>query len=380
MTNQKDPSQLALICDYREEDWPSMEVCADRLARALQTEQANHFKTRSIRPAFCHRLSRLPLMKTRLGFNGDRWLNRFWDYPRQLRQIRQDFQGFHICDHSYAHLVHGLPPERTGVFCHDLDAFRCLLEPEQEPRPAWFRAMSRRILQGLQKAAVVFYSTTAIGDRIRYHQLIDPSRLIQAPYGVEPIFCTQPSQEISPVLKNLVHQPFLLHVGSCIPRKRIDLLLAVFAELRTKHPDLQLVKVGGDWTSEHQATIDHLGIQPALHHLKGLDRSDIAELYRQATLVLMPSEAEGFGLPIIEGLACGAVVVASDIPVLQEVGGTATVYCPMGVITAWVETIDALLNDPNKAPALEQRLTQASRYSWSAHAATIAQAYIQLLA
>lgn len=379
MTTCKDPIRLALLGDYREENWPSMDICADRLAQALQTEQTEHFKARLIRPAFHYRFSRLPLIgRRKRGFNGDRLLNRFWDYPRQLRQIASNFQLFHICDHSYAHLVHELPPESTGVYCHDLDAFRCLLEPALEVRPAWFRAMSRRILQGLQTAAIVFHSTAAIGDRIRAYDLVDPNRLVQAPYGVEPIFCPQASPTVSPTLQTVMHHPFLLHVGSCIPRKRIDLLLEIFSLLRSRHPDLHLVKVGGDWSQEHRAQIDRWGLQPVLHHFQGLDRADIAALYRQATLVLMPSEAEGFGLPIIEGLACGTGVVASDLPVLREVGGDAVVYCPVGEVITWVETIDDLLNHPSEVPPQEKRLAQASRYSWSTHAATIAQAYTQL--
>ena len=81
--------------------------------------------------------------------NADRLVNRLWTYPRHLRRWRSHFDVFHIVDHSYAQLVHALPPGRTGVFCHDLDAFRCLLEPGQERRPLWFRVLARHVLAGL---------------------------------------------------------------------------------------------------------------------------------------------------------------------------------------------------------------------------------------
>jgi glycosyltransferase involved in cell wall biosynthesis len=83
-------------------------------------------------------------------------------------------------------------------------------------------------------------------------------------------------------------------------------------------------------------------------------------------------------LPVIEALACGSAVVASEIPVLQEVGGTAVSYCPLTQIEQWVATIKDFLQHPAGFPTVEQRLQQAARYSWSAHAQTIAQVYAQL--
>src|SRR5206468_3095008 len=111
-----------------------------------------------VRPPFRNRLRRLA-GASGVARNADRLLNRMWDYPRYARGRVCDFDLFHVCDHSYSQLVHRLPAARTGVYCHDLDTFRCLLEPAAEPRPRWFRAMARHILRGMQKAAVVFYST-----------------------------------------------------------------------------------------------------------------------------------------------------------------------------------------------------------------------------
>jgi glycosyltransferase involved in cell wall biosynthesis len=374
--------RLAVICDYLEEDWPSMDLCAQMLLTHLQSEQAESLQPATIRPAFKKRFQQLPgLGKKRAAWNSDRLLNRFWDYPQYLGQHVTEFDLFHVSDHTYAQLVHVLPPERTGVFCHDLDAFRCLVEPEQEPRPRWFKAMSQRILSGLQKAAVVFYSTTAVRQQIEHYGLLDPKRLVHAPYGISSEFAIAP-QLTTPIDQQVIDQignaPFLLHVGSCIPRKRIDVLLEVFAALRTQYPDLRLVKVGGDWTESQQEQMTRLNIGNAIVHLKGLERTTLAVLYRKAAVVLQPSEAEGFGLPIIEALACGAIIVASDIPVLREVGESAAIYCPVADVSAWVKTVEQLLTSPTTAPELNVRLAQAQKYSWSAHAKTIAKTYQQL--
>jgi glycosyltransferase involved in cell wall biosynthesis len=374
--------RLAIIPDYREEDWPSMDLCADMLTKYLQEEHNTVFDVQSICPPFSWRLKRIPKLGEKgFAYNSDRLLNRFWDYPQYLKKKVNEFDLFHVSDHTYAQLVHVLPPERTGVFCHDIDAFRSLIEPTIEPRPAWYRAMSQRILTGLQKAAVVFYSTTPIKNQIEHYNLLDSSRLVHAPYGISSEFSliNQANQTTAQdILKQVGEMPFLLHVGSCIPRKRIDILLEVFAEVRKNHPELRLVKVSGDWTNDQLGQINQLGLEQSIVYLKGLTRSQIATLYRKATLVLLTSEAEGFGLPVIEALACGAIIVASDIPVLREVGGRAVNYCPVGDISTWVKTVDQLVINPTYSPELETRLAQSQKYSWSTHANTIAEAYLNL--
>ncbi len=374
--------RLAVICDYPEENWPSMDLCSQMLIQHLQSERSQSLQTIKICPQFRRQFQQLPSIgQKRFAHNADRLLNRFWHYPRYLRPRVSQFDLFHVADHTYAQLVHLLPPERTGVFCHDIDAFRSLVEPEREPRPGWYRAMSQRILRGMQKAAVVFYSTAEVRKEMERHRLVEPSRLIHAPYGIGSEFSLRsdrPSPKDKQILEQIGQSPFILHVGSCIPRKRIDLLLEVFGRLRETRPHLKLVKVSGEWTTSQEDQIDKLELGQSIIHLQGLERTTIAELYRKASAVLLTSDGEGFGLPVIEALACGAIVAASDIPVLREVGGPAAVYCPPGDISAWVKTVEELLANPNIAPSLEIRQVQARIYSWSAHARIIAGAYLRL--
>jgi glycosyltransferase involved in cell wall biosynthesis len=369
--------RLAILCDYPEEGWPSMDLVAEMLVR-----EPAPLCTQRVCPAFRRRLGRLPWLGDRhLARNADRLLNRFVDYPRHARQCSRDFAAFHVCDHSYAQLVHALPPERTGVFCHDLDTFRCLLEPVMERRPAWLRLLARRVLAGMQKAAVVFHTTAQVRLQIERYGLVDPNRLVQAPLGVASEFTAEPATEepLPQAVTALGGRPFLLHVGSCIPRKRIDILLDVFAALHARLPELRLVKVGGLWTDEQRGQIKRFGVADVIVALHDLTRQAIASLYRRAALVLVPSEAEGFGLPVIEALACGAVVVASDLPVLREVGGEAAVFCPVGDVPAWVEAAQCLLDQPHSAPPRAARLARAASFTWAAHARIIFAAYRRLL-
>jgi glycosyltransferase involved in cell wall biosynthesis len=364
-----------------------MDLCAEMLLHALPGACGGALRATRLCPAFRRRAGRVPLLGRRRAFNADRLLNRMWDYPRFLRRSAADYDLFHICDHSYAQLAHALPAGRAGVYCHDLDTFRCLLEPARDPRPRWFRWMTRRALSGLQRAAVVFHSTLTVRREILRHGLIDAERLVAAPYGVPPEYTPEPSMQEDAVrlLGPLGKAPFVLHVGSCIPRKRIDILLRVFAAARARRPDLSLVQVGGTWADGHRHLLDQLDIAPAVLQVGGLPcatspgaRRTLAALYRAAALVLLPSEAEGFGLPLAEALACGAVVVATDLPVLREVGGEAAVYCSLGDVLAWAETVCALLDEPGRAPPPVVRLARARRYSWDSHARTVAAAYLKL--
>jgi glycosyltransferase involved in cell wall biosynthesis len=372
---------LAVVCDLLEENWPSMDLVAAKLIEGINAGRSS-LRAEPLRPQFHRRFTRIPqTADQRALFNADRLLNRMRDYPRYLRRRVNDFELFHIADHSYAHLVHRLPPERTGIFCHDLDTFRCLLEPAAEPRPLWFRRMTRRILTGMQKAAVVFYTTDSVREQIERFGLIDPGRLVKAPYGIGDEFT--PDEPLDPFFNDEVQaavtSPFLLHVGSCIPRKRIEVLLEAMAQLRNDFSELRLIQVGGVFTDEQRKMIDRLGLGKRVIQVPRQDQRTIAALYRRAKLVLMSSESEGFGLPVIEGLACGAVVVASDIPVFREVGGEALVYGPVGDADVWAERITEMLDHPESAPPRELRLTRAGQFSWPNHARIVSSAYEQLL-
>ncbi len=345
-----------------------MDLCTEQLLGHLP---GSVHATR-VCPPFRRIAGRLPFVGRKgVAFNADRGLNRFVWFPRHVRRIAANFDAFHVVDHSYAHLIHALPADRTGAYCYDLDAFRCLVDPTADPRPRWFRALARRTLTGLQKAAVVFLISRQTGADLLRYGLIDPAKLVHVPLGV--------ADEFTPCESPLPGPPTLLHVGSCIPRKRIDVLLAVVAEVRRRIPAVQLIKVGGIWTSEQRTQITRLGLANAIDHRQNVTRAELAALYWAAGVVLVPSAAEGFGLPVIEGLACGAVVVASDIPALREAGGPAAIYAPVGNVAAWADTVQRVLTAPSFAPARAERLTWASQFTWTANAATIATTYQRLL-
>ncbi|HEX4348563.1 MAG TPA: glycosyltransferase, partial [Vicinamibacterales bacterium] len=150
-----------------------------------------------------------------------------------------------------------------------------------------------------------------------------------------------------------------------------------------EYPQARLVRVGGPFTPAQERLIGELGLANRISVLPSLDDRTLAAVYRRSALVLLPSEREGFGLPVVEAMACGTPVVASDIPVLREVGGGVAEHCPVGDVDAWVRTSDRLLREraTNGTAAGERRdraVRWASHFTWERFAATLAGIYVDL--
>jgi glycosyltransferase involved in cell wall biosynthesis len=395
--------RIALVCDFLEEQWPSMDLVADMLFNHLQADHSDWFKATRIRPSmrrrFTSQKSEVRSQKSEVRgqrsefegkrFNADRFLNRFWDYPRFVRGLKSKFDLFHLIDHSYSQLLHELPPERTIVTCHDLDTFQCLVNPAAEPRSVFFRKMMSRTLSGFRQAARVACVSNATRDELLAHKLVKPERAVVIPNGVHPSCSPEAHKvaddEVTRLLgaaeKDAVD---ILHVGTTIPRKRIDLLLRIFAAVQKEYPSARLIRVGGSFTPEQTKLAAELGVAGAIVVLPRLERNLLAAVYRRAAVVLQPSEREGFGLPVVEAMACGTMVVASDLPVLREVGGEAALYCGVGDIASWAETVSALMVErAGKTRAWTERreagIAQASKFSWAEYTRKMVDLYREIL-
>jgi glycosyltransferase involved in cell wall biosynthesis len=379
------PLRVAICDDYREERWPSMDRVAAMLHAQLQAHHAKTIDAHCVCPLFLRAATRVPLAGgSRAAFNADRFLNRFWCYPRHVERLATGFDLFHIVDHSYAHLVHSLPPARTIVTCHDLDAFRSVLTPVDERRSGAFRAMTREILTGLQRAARVVCDTASIRDELLTRALVAPDRLVVIPLGVDRVFFTahddaadRAASRLAPVPADTVE---ILHVGTTADRKRIDVLIRVVAALSREMPNVRLTRVGEPMTPAQTQLLRDAGIADRLTAVNGVDEATLAALYRRAALVLQPSAREGFGLPVIEALAAGTPVIASDLAVLREVGGSAVEFCKAGDVDAWAERAAALLRERRDAPLQwsvrrERGRDHARRFTWERFAADVVQVY-----
>jgi glycosyltransferase involved in cell wall biosynthesis len=375
--------RVCLVSDMVEERWPSMDLVAEMLLEFLPRAD----------PSIQVEIFRRPLARKLSSARGtsplstlDRLLGRHVDYPRALAR-HPSADVYHIVDHTYAASVTVLPAGRVVVTCHDLDSFTPLLNRGVGPSQRLLRWFARRTLAGLRAASTVVCVSDVVRDQILALGWLDAKQLTVIPNGVHPSCRPDPEPNSDAEGERLLGPSKgaeILHVGSTIPRKRIDTLLQSFAEVRRSRPDARLLRVGGAFTRHQLALLERLQLRDATVVIPYLERDALAAVYRRASFTVLPSQQEGFGLPLIESLACGTPVLASDIPVLREVGGTAVEYIPVGDASAWSRSmlgaIDEKATDPSEwNDRIKRGLVRAAEYSWPEHARRLALLYRDLL-
>lgn len=366
--------KIGVVCDLLEEGWASMDLVASSLLE--HGAAIPGVSLECIRPPVPRAVGRLAAPAGYAGGFARRWARRvsigalrYAYYPLFARRLG-GCDWFHVADHSYAHLLPRLPHGRAGVYCHDIDAFRALVGPAKRP---WGRLLAAKTLEGVQRARLVFHSTLAVREELLAHRFVSAERLVHAPYGIGPEFGPEPRAED---LRLAVAGPFVLNVGNLIPRKNPDFLVSVVGVLLRSRPELHFVQIGGTFTGRQLERLREYGVEARTHQLRGLTRAELAAYYRQARVVLLPSLAEGFGLPVIEALACRTPVVASDIPVFREVGGAGASYASLGTVEGFADVARTVLEGGGPTPTA--RAEAAARYSWTVHARTIVGAYSAL--
>jgi glycosyltransferase involved in cell wall biosynthesis len=158
--------------------------------------------------------------------------------------------------------------------------------------------------------------------------------------------------------------PFIVHLGTIEPRKQVPLLLQVFQSVRQEHPDLSLVLAGQMWPGMQA----RLGNEGTNELRLGYVSDELAvALLRQAAAVAYPSDEEGFGLPLLEAMACGTPTVATASEVSREVCGAAATLVAADPESTRAErfasALDAALND--RGASRQARLKRASEFTWT---------------
>jgi glycosyltransferase involved in cell wall biosynthesis len=373
--------RVAVLADMLEESWPSMDLVADVLMRELPEQRAWPVAPQLIRPPLVPVIRRVRRGADGAGSTADRVFNRFWLYRRALISHRHRYDVFHVVDHSYAHLALALPPGRTIVTCHDTDTFRGFVTPGSI-ETGLPRFLVERLAAGLRRAAFVACPSETTATEVIQARLATPAQVVVVPNGVDPAPADAAAdREAARLLDSQSPTADILHVGSTIPRKRLDLLLEAFAALAASRPDARLVRVGGPFTSEQAALARRLGIAERTLALPFLARATLHAVYRRAALLLITSDREGFGLPVVEALSAGLPVLARDIPVLREVAGDAAVFVDSADPRTWGHRAGCLLDERACATAdwsarREAARARAGRFTWRAYAEGMAGLYV----
>lgn len=231
----------------------------------------------------------------------------------------------------------------TIVTIHDLGFLRFPTIQPWKYRLYWW-AVSRRAARSADRIIAVSRSTAR--DTIELLGA-DPRRIHVIREAVDPFFLEEPCEEKqSQVLESLGLQPgFVLTVGTLEPRKNYELTLGVFKCLCQKWPDLRVVIVGSKgWLCEDIVHRIHRERDRFLW-LDDADNATLRVLYRAASVFLFPSLYEGFGLPLLEAMACGTPVVSSDVGSVPEVVGKAGICIPSMDPEPFVQAVSAILED-----------------------------------
>ncbi|MCJ2164998.1 MULTISPECIES: glycosyltransferase family 1 protein [unclassified Pseudodesulfovibrio] len=248
---------------------------------------------------------------------------------------------------------------RTVLTVHDLSLLRF---PEWHPRERVCYAQ-RFFLERLDLVDGFCAVSEFTKREMVEHLSIDPARIIVTPLGFDnTLFNEADDPEAQKVLVGAgMPEKFILFVGSGDPRKKLDLALAALEKSRNPLP---LVTVGWSGWSRMDA--------PGVFNMGYVTDRVLAQLYRKAELLVMPSQYEGFGLPVLEAMACGCPVLTSDAEALLEIGGDA-VESVRDVRDAdlFARRLDALCDSIAQRTLMRERgRNRAREFSWERTART----------
>lgn len=235
-----------------------------------------------------------------------------------------------------------------------------------------------------QADMVIVPSESAREDVVRYLK-VDQGRIVIIPYGCEERFRPVGDPERFEAVRRKYGLPerYVLFVGVLQPRKNVATLLRAFSLLVVEKlgQDLKLVVAGesGWGLTEIRKMVGSLGLQDRVVFAGSIEDEDLPDLYRGAHLFVYPSLYEGFGLPILEAMACGIPVITSNISSMPEVAGDAAVLVdprdPEGLASAMA----SVLTDEALREKLGQKgIARARGFSWDAVARKTLEVYTSL--
>ncbi len=290
------------------------------------------------------------------------------DHPRgTLRWVMWDLQRATGRGYDAFHFPFYYPPLAprcpATVAVHDVLALE---------HPEWFPhgiANPLRLLipAGARRAAAVMVGSPSVAEAVSERCRVPMTRIHVTGYGVDHARFAPPLEDAAEAaLAHLgVTRPYVLQVGALESRRGTDLALAGCAALRRRHPGLQLVLVG-----EVRADVPALREPPSwVRRLGRVADAALPALYAGAAAVLAPSRGEGFDFPVLEALACGGAVVASDIPVHREHFAPAVALFASGDVEALEEALARVLEDGEARRTLRAAgPALAARFSWAGSA------------
>lgn len=305
------------------------------------------------------------------------------DLPESWRLVEVDAPGYSIQEqfavllaalrtgvdvlHVPHYVLPWLLPRRMVVTVHDIIH---VLFPEFMPSSLGFAYARLSIRASVRRARrVVTVSRTTADDLKRLFGATE-DRLRVIPSGVHAEFLGPGDRDEDDAVRGRlgVSPPYLLHVGNHKPHKNAEGLLKAYQLLANdrRGPVPPLYMVGGfppDGELAHRARA--MGLTGKVHCLGHVERNELAALFRGASAFVYPTLYEGFGLPVLEAMACGVPVVAGDIQAVREVAGDAVLRVNPRDIVELAGAVRRLLTQADLCGELCARgRARAKEYSW----------------
>jgi alpha-1,3-rhamnosyl/mannosyltransferase len=247
------------------------------------------------------------------------------------------------------------------------------------------RAFSRAVLPRSARAAQLVVTPSEYS-RQALLSVVDlpPEKVWIVPHGI-PTPSIGPGRDVD--LKQVkdgfgVEPPFFLYPAITYPHKNHLTLIRAFAGVVADHPEASLVLTGGEAQMEGEIheTISQLGLEGRVHRLGRIPWWDLAAFLRQAHGLGFPSRFEGFGAPVIEAMARGCPVIASNTTALPEVVGDAGILVDPDDEPSWTREMARLLDDPaHHADLVARGRKRAERFTAVTSAEALLAAYREVL-
>ncbi len=283
--------------------------------------------------------------------------------------------------HSPAYAMPVICPAPAVVTVHDLSFFR-LPQTFGRLQGAYLRWATR----GAARHAAALIAVSEFTRRETVALLgTPPDRIHVVPNGVAEEFRpADPPAVAAYRARRGLPERFILAVGTVQPRKNLVTVIEAYARLRLTMPDPPALVVAGaaGWGRDEVAERTRaLGLEASVRRLGFCDDHELPLLYTAAAVVTVPSLYEGFGLPVVEAMACGTPVIVADTSSLPEVAGDAALRVPATDVEGWVRALRQVLDDPALAARLSAAgAARAQRFRWSRAAAETVAVYRQVVA
>ena len=256
-------------------------------------------------------------------------------------------------------------------------------------RPEWanqrLRSLKNQILRwGACHADRVICISHSAAPEIVEHFHVPESRIRVIPLGVDPVWARDPpaARVMATLARHRLRPGYFLFVGTLQPRKNLGVLLSAYDLLpHDLRRETALVIVGryGWGAAELRADLERRQEAGEVVWLNGIDNDSLRDLYAGACAFVFPSLAEGFGLPVLEALAAGLPVIASELPVLREVAGPDADYIDGTDTRAWSEALVRASVATGTGADCARRRARAAMYSWRTCAEQTLGIYRELL-